>query len=386
MQRDLRIDAIRGGGILMIAVDHFSGLAQAIAAQPFVMPFPTWTRIGWSSAAEFFVFFSGYIVAQVYSRTLERQGAFLLQARAMHRTWQIYAANVLTLCAVLLALKAPALSSESLERATGIAAFSGAQALISFLSLQDAPAFFEILHLYVVLLLAAPLLLMAARGSVLAVIGGSLALWAYVQIDPRLNLSDWHFNPFAWQLMFVLGMVCSVARVFERLDALRGRRALVIGSAAALGVAALLKTIDKADWALPLVGMIDVPGIEKPTLGPLRVLHFIASVIFIVQIMPDARRLASSRLAGIVGRIGQHSLECFCLSTLLAYVGAAALAHMQPFGSGSVLVAGFVIVLLLCASAPLLHWFKSEPWRANQRPSPGSAIDSPSRSIPHAGR
>jgi hypothetical protein len=388
MQRDLRIDAIRGGGILMIAVDHFSGLAQAIAVQPFVMPFPTWTRIGWSSAAEFFVFFSGYILALVYSRTLERQGPLLLQARAVHRAWQIYVANLLTLCAVLLALSTPALSSESLEMSTGIAALFGTQAswhetnrLISFLSLRDAPAFFEILHLYVVLLLVAPLLLIAARLSRLAVLGGSLAMWLCVQVDPGLNIPDWHFNPFAWQLMFVLGMLCSVTRVFERIDALRGRRVLLTGSAAVLGFAALLKTIDKAGWALPLIGAIDIPGIDKPVLGPLRVVHFIASVILITQIVPDSPRLASSRLAGIVARIGQHSLECFCFSTLLAYIGAAALARMQPFGSGSVFVTGCVIVLLLCASAPFLLWFRSEPWRANRRPAPASAIDSPSRSI-----
>lgn len=389
MQRDLRIDAIRGGGILMIAVDHFSGLAQAIAAEPFVMPFPTWTRVGWSSAAEFFVFFSGYVVALVYSRTLQHHGAALLQARAMHRAWQIYVANLLTLCAVLLALKVPLLSSGTLQRVTGIESLTGStDALTSFLTLRDAPAFFEILHLYIVLLTVAPLLLLIARTSILAAVAGSIAIWLCVQVDPQLNLAGWHFNPFAWQLMFVLGMVCSVGRVFERLDALPWRRALLIASGVLLGAALLIKSVDKAGWELPLLGSIEVPGIEKSTLGPLRVVHFLVSVIFVVQIVPATQRLASSHLGRTLARVGQHSLECFCVSTLLAYSAAAVLAQTQPFGTGAVLATGCLVLLLLCASAPLIHWFKSEPWRAKPRsPAVSDAnetIGAASRSITHA--
>jgi len=373
----------------MIAVDHFSGLAQSIAVEPFAMPFPTWTRLGWSSAAEFFVFFSGYIVAMVYSRTLQHRGAGILQARAVHRAWQIYVANLLTLCAVLLALRIPLLSGGALQRATGIGALTDSpDALTSFLTLQDAPALFEILHLYIVLLMIAAPLLLIVRANIPVAVGGSLAVWLGVQFEPQLNLAAWHFNPFAWQLMFALGMICSVGRVFERLDQLRCRRTLFVCSAVFLGAALLVKAVDKAGWSLPLLGRIDLVGTEKSTLGPLRVVHFVASVVFVVQIVPVSQRLAKSRLGQAVARVGQYSLECFCLSTLLAYIGAAALAQSQPFGSAAVLAMGCLILLLLCGSAPLIHWFKSEPWRAKPR-SPAASeasvtIETASRSITHA--
>ena len=87
MQRDLRIDIGRGLGVLMIALDHLAGAVDRLLPDQFVVAFVTWSRIGWSSAAEFFVFFSGYLVGLVYTRTLTARGPMLMQARATHRAW-----------------------------------------------------------------------------------------------------------------------------------------------------------------------------------------------------------------------------------------------------------------------------------------------------------
>lgn len=373
MQRDLSIDLVRGAGILMIAMDHLAGVAERLTGGAAINPFPTWTRLGWSSAAEFFVFFSGYLIGLVYLQTLRAQGPALLYVRALHRSWQIYVANVLTLCAVLLLLHTPLLGNEGLGRFVSIAALGGSDAmtgLVSFLSLQSAPPFFEILQLYVVLLVVAPLMLLLARVSVIAVVLCAAALWLCVQFDPTINIADWNFNPFAWQLLFVLGMMCSVGDLFAKLRALVPRRRLVVACGAFIGAALAIKTIDKAGWSLPLLGQIDVAGIDKGTLGPLRLLHFLVSVAFVMQLVPSNAAIERSPPARTVASIGQYSLECFCFSTVLVFAAVGLLSNAGELGPLALLPAGVVVVVLVCLFAPAVRWIKAQPWRdAKNKPA-----------------
>ncbi len=68
-ERDTRIDFLRGAFILMMVVDHFGHLLSLIGSNAQAKIY-TYQSIGWSSAAEFFVFFSGYVIATVYSKTM----------------------------------------------------------------------------------------------------------------------------------------------------------------------------------------------------------------------------------------------------------------------------------------------------------------------------
>ena len=400
MQRDLRIDLVRGAGVLMIAVDHLKGLLEMASGGPVAFPFITWTRLGWSSAAEFFVFFSGYLVGLIYTQTLRRQGFGLACARAAHRSWQIYVANLLTLCAVLVLLHPAALASASLVAATKLSSLEGAGAMtgwFTFLTLQTAPAFFEILHLYIALLFVAPLLLLVARMNVLAALACSVAVWACVQFNPSFNVASWNFNPFAWQLVFILGMLCSVAQVFDRLAQAFGRRTLLLSTGAVLGAALLVKIVDKAGWPLPLIGQLDVTGIARTTVGPLLLLHFLASVVFVMQIVPRSDSIGRSQFGQLIARVGQHSLECFCASTVLVYTAVGWMMQSASTGPMWVFTIGLVILALVCWWAMFVNWIKAQPWRrapvpresaraaqeADQRADMGS-IQKKSRAAPMA--
>src|SRR5688500_2822935 len=172
----------------MIAVDHLAGAVDRLLPNDFVVPFVTWSRIGWSSAAEFFVFFSGYLVGLVYVRTLDARGPALLQARALHRAWEIYAANALTLLVVVLLLYATPLGGSGLTASAFFDRLTdGAHGWVAFLTLQQAPMFFEILQLYVVLLIVAPAFLLLARRHVGLAFALSLAIWVVVQVNPSLK-------------------------------------------------------------------------------------------------------------------------------------------------------------------------------------------------------
>ena len=381
MQRDMRIDIVRGAGILMIALDHLGGVATLLAPDGFVLPFVTWTRIGWSSAAEFFVFFSGFLIGLVYARTLEARGSTMVQARAVQRSWEIYAANVLTLCLTIALLHSSFLGSPRLIEAAQLSDLVGADAGESwseFLTLVTAPMFFEILQLYVVLLLVAPAVLLLARVNLLAAFAVSFATWLVVQFNPAINLAAWHFNPFAWQLVFVLGMLFSVADAFARIERRFSRSQLLWTTGAFLVTALVIKAIDKSGVALPLVGALHLEGTEKEAVGPLRLVHFLVSVVFVMQLMPRGARAQASLPIRSVARIGRYSLECFCASTVAVYACAGFLLNIATIGTGTVLIGGIALVIAICAFAVLMEWIRSEPWRGAgaKRESSKDAVDS----------
>jgi hypothetical protein len=376
--RDARIDIIRGAGVLMIALDHLAGAVDRLMPAHFVVPFVTWSRIGWSSAAEFFVFFSGYLVGMVYSRTLATRGPWLMQARATHRAWEIYAVNVLTVIVVVLMLYATPLGNHELVQSAYFSRLmegSGA-GWVAFLTLQQAPMFFEILQLYVVLLLIAPLVLMLARLNVWAALAVSFAVWLAVQLNPAFGIAGWTFNPFAWQFVFVLGMLGSTENVLERIEASFERKALIIASAAFVLGALALKIVDKSDVILPLVGALSIPGIDKATLGALRLLHFLVAVVLIMQILPRTGRVLASLPARSVARIGKHSLECFCMSTILVYASCGLLISTDSVTTLNVLLSGIALVVLLCVFAAFMDWIRSEPWRGEGLKKPTRMADS----------
>jgi hypothetical protein len=225
--------------------------------------------------------------------------------------------------------------------------------------------FFEILQLYVVLLLVAPLFLLLARVSLIAAFTASFATWLAVQFNPQINLASWHFNPFAWQLVFVLGMLCSVGNVFARIEAMNRRRAVTIATGAFVLIALVLKAIDKSGIALPLIGPITIAGIDKDTLGPLRLVHFLVSVVFVMQIVPRSRSANASLPVRSVARVGRYSLECFCASTIVVYACAGLLWQRASINTASVALGGVALVLLLCAFAVFMEWVRSEPWRGS---------------------
>lgn len=378
MQRDLQIDFVRGAGILMIAVDHLGYLAERFVPSGYVNPFITWMRLGWSSAAEFFVFFSGYLTGLVYLKTLQVHGPAMLWARAVHRSWHIYAVNVLTLCAVVLLLRIPAFSSDELGRVTAMQALESGDAgseLAAFLTLQSSPMFFEILFLYIVLLLAAPVILLIARTSLVAACALSVLGWFIVQLNPSLNIAQWGLNPLAWQLVFVLGAITAIGGLFEKLHRAFSRQRLLLVSGGLLAAALLVKMLDKSGWSLPLLGAFDVRGTDKESLGPMRLLHFLVSVVFVMQIVPRRDVIDHALWARAVAGVGRRSLECFCLSTIAVYAVVGLLAQTGAFEVMPLLVGGAAIVALLCLLAPAVQWIEAQPWRKTDTRAGRAALE-----------
>ena len=83
--RDVRLDFFRGVALFLIFVDHIPGN---------VLSHFTVQSIGFSDAAEIFIFVSGYTAALVYCRAVLKQGVLIASAKVFHRVWQLYVAHV----------------------------------------------------------------------------------------------------------------------------------------------------------------------------------------------------------------------------------------------------------------------------------------------------
>jgi hypothetical protein len=385
--RDARIDFLRGMGILMIALDHFAYLATLLEGRGRTLRIYTYQDLGWSSAAEFFVFLSGYVVALAYGSTLQHKGYALTQARALHRSWQLFAYNALTLlataaCAWLLFADVPALFA-----LTGLDHLQadGLHALARFATLRYSPAYFEILELYIVLIALCPVYLVLVRRSSLTALGLSVVLWMAVQLHPSFNLyrfdRPWNFNPFAWQLLFALGMLSSHRLPLQSLRRLPRRRMLLL-LGFLLGTCLVLRGLD--DFKLLGPGL-HVPGRDRDSLGVLRLLHFLLALTFALLLLPAGDALRRSRAARAVMGVGRHSAESFCLSTLLCYCAIALLARHSE-GSSAFLALSTALVALLLVGAWFFGWLKSQPWRGTAAGAGQPAHDSRWRQRPRASR
>jgi hypothetical protein len=68
-ERDLRLDFFRGIALFSIFIDH-------VAWNSLLAQF-TLQALGFSDAAEVFIFISGYTAGMVYGRAIERQGLLM---------------------------------------------------------------------------------------------------------------------------------------------------------------------------------------------------------------------------------------------------------------------------------------------------------------------
>src|SRR3954452_15675834 len=86
IERDLRLDFFRGLGLWMIFLDHIPDD---------VVAWLTLRNYGFSDAAEFFVFISGYLAGFIYGPIVQSGNLLAATKRLLLRAWQMYVAHIL---------------------------------------------------------------------------------------------------------------------------------------------------------------------------------------------------------------------------------------------------------------------------------------------------
>src|SRR5271156_3698341 len=208
-ERELRLDLFRGLALWLIFIDHLP---------PNVLTWLTLRNYGFSDATEIFIFISGYTAAFVYGRAMRDAGFVVATARILRRVWQIYVAHVFLFTIFLAEISYVATSFENplYSEEMGIMDFLKQPdvSIVQALLLRFRPVNMDVLPLYIVLMLALPLILALMRWKPDVTLALSALLyvvtWEFDLYFTSYPNGYWAFNPLAWQLLFVFGAWCAL--------------------------------------------------------------------------------------------------------------------------------------------------------------------------------
>jgi hypothetical protein len=343
-----RIDGIdfwRGFALVSIFINH---------APDNLLGYVTHRNFGFSDAAELFVFLSGVSVALAYGlRFLD--GRVWESMRALgRRVLTLYWVQILiSLLAIgFLIASATILDDDDLmdddDRETVLD--SPLRGIVAVLGLTHQLAFFNILPLYIVLLLATPALLALARRDRRLMLLASAAIYLTARVF-ELNIPSWpvdgvwFFNPFAWQLVFTVGLAIGIglreggmprdARLFAP------SLVFVVASAfvATNGFGVMPDLWDRVRESLDA---------SKTDLGLLRLVHFLA-LAYTVYYSGLTRLLARTPVFKPLCVIGRHSLPVFAIGSLLSTVDQVVIDAYGPavLWTVTILAAGIALQYLV---------------------------------------
>jgi hypothetical protein len=351
-RRDLRLDACRGLALWFIFLDHIPGN---------ILGWLTLRNYGFSDTTEVFFFVSGYTCMLAYGGAWRQQGWRATVTRALRRGWEIYVAFLLLLIAYLVAVQAAGGGAFLDETNTEIFFANPGTAIVRAVLMQYAPVNTDVLPTFVLLHLLFPALLWLLTRSASLALAASLLLYLLVQAFswnlPAWPGATWFFNPFAWQLLFVLG----AWYVYTGADRLRrivhSPVTLMLALAyLAFGFAVAMSWQFKSLEALMPEALFKlIYPIDKSDLAPLRVLHFLSLAIVVSRLTPpDWHGFMKPCMVATI-RCGENSLAMYCLGVLLSFLGHVILVKVSGTIAMQVSV-GVAGVALMIITATLMTW------------------------------
>ena len=203
------VDFWRGFALVSIFVNHIPGIWYERL---------THRNLSLSDSAELFVFLAGWSLGLLVGSRSEPMTAGRLVARLGGRALTIYAAQILIGSLALAMLAGAAYIFDNpllLEWHNAAVVFQDpAHAQIGVVLLMHQLGYFDILPLYVVLMLAAPAIALIDKFARPLLLPMSLALYFASLTVPFTAptwpvTGQWFFNPFTWQAIFVLGFALS---------------------------------------------------------------------------------------------------------------------------------------------------------------------------------
>jgi hypothetical protein len=347
------VDFWRGFALVSIFINHIPGVVYERL---------THRNLSLSDSADLFVFLAGWSLRYVVGRPEDPTPANQLMLRLGGRAFTLYAAHLLIvmLAIAMLAFSARALDNPLLlEWHNAAAVFSDpADTHIGLVLLTHQLGYFDILPLYVVLLLAAPVIAIVHRAAPHLLVPISLAIYLSALVF-KINLptwpaeGQWFFNPLCWQAVFVLGFAMSRER---------GPGGWVRANISWIRLVALPMVIACAFMVLfrwwPNPTRVPEPKLlfiaDKTFVTPMRLIQFLALMAVFSALYPYIAK-RSPRLVEFLSLLGRNSLHVFCAGSVLSLAGQILRFHFRGgFFVDTLLVAAGVI--LMGAVAWLAEW------------------------------
>ncbi|MGE0698071.1 MAG: OpgC family protein [Hyphomicrobiaceae bacterium] len=348
------IDFWRGYALIAIFINHIP--------QNFYERF-THKNFSISDSAELFVFLAGWSLRHIVGPAGDARPVSDLLFRLFGRAVTLYVAQMAIALIAIAMLAAAAIALENplfLEWNNAAAVFyDPVRAHIGLVLLSHQLGYFDILPLYVVLMMLAPGIAIFHRVAPNWLLPVSFLIYITsvvfaLTIPTWPTKGQWFFNPLCWQLVYVLGFTMSRERgpgqwVRQNIKAVR----LV-----ALPILLVLATMRIFDlwWdptKVPEPRLLFLMG--KTFVTPIRLVQFLALIAVMSAAYPYIERVVPAfvRFLSIFGR---NSLPVFCVGSLLSLVG-----QIVRFAYGG----GLVVDTLLVASGIAVLWCVA--WAAEWR-------------------
>jgi hypothetical protein len=357
--RNTLIDFWRGLVLVIIFVNHVPGN---------ILEHLTPRNYGFSDAAEAFVFISGLSVALVYYPKLPQSGIIGVVRRCFRRSLELYRMHlIMTGVAVALFSVGYVISDDigMLEAHGRSAVFDDtARGITGVLLLGHQLGYFNILPLYIALMLWAPVAMILMRIHVVLAAAVSVGIYALARADVLALPSwpepgRWFFNPFAWQLLFTMGIFAGA--LLSRLKSVPYWRPGFIGSVVLLVVSFVIMMNGFGLAPNLLWGAFNTVDIIKSDLGLGRLAHFLA-LAYVVTQLRLGQALQTTALGAEMMRLGRYSLPVFAFGSILSALGEITMTLAAVKSSASPHIVGMVFtvfgILGLLLLARYLEWKK----------------------------
>jgi hypothetical protein len=355
--RDERLDLVRGMAICFVVLNHIN--------MPSLFQLVTQETLAPVSGAELFVALSGVVLGIVYRRRLDQIDLLSATGALWQRAGRLYKTSLLVVVTIFLVTLVPGVDGtvvkNFVDQRTGqnYGLYPNMERLLDYpvpgfvlrdiLLLRLGPYQFNILGLYVVLLLVSPLLIAALRRRLvwLALLV-SWGLYLLNTVYPVTVFGSQFEEPFpllSWQLLFVHGM--AAGWYWPRLLAWAGT-----GWGKAVIVLAVLVSLALAvfSWNNPFlsngydVRLALIPDAQflalyeawflRPTLGPGRVLATGLLLVTLYALLTAYWRPLRAALGWFLVPLGQASLYVFVLQVFFALL----VANVPGLGGANVLL------------------------------------------------
>ncbi|MGE0008469.1 MAG: OpgC family protein [Parvibaculaceae bacterium] len=371
-RRDHRVDFLRGLALATIFINHVPGnFYEKLTPK----------NLGFSDSAEIFVMLAGFASAYAYFARFERGELWDATAKAWRRAGVLYVSHVVTsvigialFCLAALYFVNPGYLDDTIIYVDVKPLLDDpARGFVGLASLGHQLGYFNILSMYMALLLMLPAMMVLARLGLTLLLAVSATLWLVTGIL-ALDLPNypmpggWFFNPFAWQLLFVIGFILGQRQREEK---------PMPFSPWVYGLAALYLVC--AYWWVPFDWLINSSGIKLPAtiwgfdkgfVAWPRLLHVLA-LGYVVMMSPLGRLMHQIPKTNFITAMGRHSLPVFCVGSLLSMTGAI-LRHEWggSFAHDTLIIAAGLTLLGLLAL--FLDGRKPAPPKTLAEPSPAA--------------
>ena len=370
MKRRVELDAARGFMLVWMTLVHLPTSLTTWINQP----------VGYISASEGFIFLSALLTGTIYFRILDRDGFGAMNHKLFFRTLRLYGYHVLLLLFAFVASRFAVSGHPALHNMLDFFfAVGPKRAIRDGLSLLYRPPLLDIIPLYIGFCLLSPfILLLGTRISWRLVLSGSAVIWLAAQLGFRAALYRWTvaafplrvplnemgaFNPWGWQLLWVLGLYFGVRWAKNELPAAAWARRIWIPSAIvaliflALRYAEVLTFVDLGRYSIVL---------DKWHLSTVRLINFAAIVALVLRFHPVLKHIATQPFILPITRslvmLGQASLQVFCAHFFFCF------AALGLIGTGTNLVgwSQFFFAVITLAALFLLAWMsRNRPARSS---------------------